>query len=299
MPSDFSLSNTYLTDDDHMYHLGILTNDDIIKRMHDVKFVVIGGKASRMKRFAYLLYEALGRPVNSELESNSNGVVALKDITKHAGRYTMFKVGPCLCGDHGIGAGSTSILLHEMFKLIHYSKAQDVKVIRVGSSGGLGVEPGTIVVTQQAYSSALEPFFTQVACGMNKRYESKTDRDLSQKLFNLAEDLKMPVTIGNTISTNDYFEEQARLDGALCSYTKEDKMLFLKKAYDECGVRNFEMESLVMAASCSRVNMKCAVVCVAYLDRFKGDYVTTDAKQIQQWEENILQLVCNFVKLSS
>ena len=40
MPSNFALSNTYLTDDDHMYHLGILTNDEIITRMHDVKVII-------------------------------------------------------------------------------------------------------------------------------------------------------------------------------------------------------------------------------------------------------------------
>ena len=46
----------------------------------------------------------------------------------------------------------------------------------------------------------------QVACGSNIHYESKTDDTLSEKLFSLAEDMKFPVAIGNTISTNDYYE---------------------------------------------------------------------------------------------
>jgi len=281
-----------------MYHLGILTNDEIIKRISDVKYVIIGGKSARMERFAYMLYDVLGKPANSEVETTSNGVTKLRNITQSAGRYSMFKVGPCLCGDHGIGSGSTSILLHEVFKLIHYAKATDVKFIRVGSSGGLGVQPGTLVITRQAYSAALEPFFTQLACGSSKHYESKTDAGVSEKLFNLGQDMNFPVAMGNTISTNDYYEEQCRLDGAFCSYTQEEKMAFLKKAHDECGVRNFEMESLVMTASCYRANLKCAVVCVAYLDRFHGDYVTSNDEQIHKWEENILQLVCNFIKQS-
>ena len=37
MTREFHLENQYLTDDDHMYHLGLLTSDEVIQRMHDVK----------------------------------------------------------------------------------------------------------------------------------------------------------------------------------------------------------------------------------------------------------------------
>lgn len=42
---------------------------------------------------------------------------------------------------------------------------------------------------------------------------------------------------------------QARLDGAFCSYTEEDKQDYLMKA-KEAGVCNIEMESSVFAAMC-------------------------------------------------
>lgn len=42
---------------------------------------------------------------------------------------------------------------------------------------------------------------------------------------------------------------QARLDGAFCSYTEEDKQDYLNKA-QEAGVCNIEMESSVFAAMC-------------------------------------------------
>ena len=51
------------------------------------------------------------------------------------------------------------------------------------------------------------------------------------------------------------YEEQGRLDGAICEYTQEDKMKFLQRAYD-LGVRNLEMESLGFAAFCQRLNIK-------------------------------------------
>lgn len=48
---------------------------------------------------------------------------------------------------------------------------------------------------------------------------------------------------------------QARLDGAFCSYTEEDKQNYLKEAY-AAGVRNIEMESSVFAAMCKLSGLK-------------------------------------------
>lgn len=48
---------------------------------------------------------------------------------------------------------------------------------------------------------------------------------------------------------------QGRLDGALCSFSPEDKLEYLRKAY-EAGVRNIEMESTVFAAMCRVCGLK-------------------------------------------
>lgn len=48
---------------------------------------------------------------------------------------------------------------------------------------------------------------------------------------------------------------QARLDGAFCDYTEEDKMNFLKRAHAR-GIANIEMESLCFAAMCHRAGVK-------------------------------------------
>ena len=63
---------------------------------------------------------------------------------------------------------------------------------------------------------------------------------------------------GNTISTDDYYEAQARMDGAFCDFTEKEKMDYLKKCHDEFGVRNFEMEATMMMAFCKRANISCA-----------------------------------------
>ena len=54
--------------------------------------------------------------------------------------------------------------------------------------------------------------------------------------------LNLRAELGNTISTDDYYEAQARMDGAFCSFTNSEKMDYLTKASNEFGVKNFEME---------------------------------------------------------
>ncbi len=65
---------------------------------------------------------------------------------------------------------------------------------------------------------------------------------------------------------------QARLDGAFCSYTKEDKLDYLQRL-NEGGVSNIEMESTCFAALTYMAGIRSAVVCVALLDRLNEDQV--------------------------
>jgi len=302
MTREFHLENQYLTDDDHMYHLGLLTSDEVIQRIHDVKFVCLGGKPRRMERFAGLLYKVLGEPANSEFEPTDKGASEerkLRDLSGHAGRYSMFKVGNCLCASHGIGMPSLSVVLHEILKLIHFAKCSDVRIFRLGTSGGIGIEPGTIVLTQKGYSGALEPYFTQTACGKKINYSAETDTELTEDLHKFIQDEGFKVQIGNTIATNDFYEEQARLDGSLCSYTKEEKEQFLKRAHEEFGVLNFEMESNLLSAYCRRAQVKCAIMCVTVVNRLITDNVTSDVDLIKQWEGNLLNVAAAYIKSKS
>lgn len=47
----------------------------------------------------------------------------------------------------------TQILLHEITKLLKYAGATDVLYMRIGTSGGVGLEGGTIVVSNQSVTT--------------------------------------------------------------------------------------------------------------------------------------------------
>ena len=54
---------------------------------------------------------------------NLNESCAQENIAASAGRYVMYKVGPILTLNHGMGMASLSIALHEVVKLLHYARA--------------------------------------------------------------------------------------------------------------------------------------------------------------------------------
>ena len=50
-----------------------------------------------------------------------------------------YSILPTLLHQHGIGRGSFSIMMTEIFKILHYADIDcDVRLFRIGTSGGLG-----------------------------------------------------------------------------------------------------------------------------------------------------------------
>ena len=90
----------------------------------------MGGQSKRMQRFANYMKDILGYKIPAGL--------ALNDITQATDRYSMYKVGPVLFVNHGIGCPSLSILLHELLKLLLYAECKDVEFFRIGTCGGIG-----------------------------------------------------------------------------------------------------------------------------------------------------------------
>ena len=120
-------------DDDHMHHLGVTKQAS--SSCTFIRYVAMGGSNDRMEQFAYKVAEKLGLP---------------KDEVKQIGtntRYVVFVVGPVMVASHGMGNPSISVVLTEICKLLNYAKA-DAVWIRMGTCGGIGLEPGTVVISE-------------------------------------------------------------------------------------------------------------------------------------------------------
>ncbi|MCJ8728769.1 hypothetical protein PDJAM_G00008210 [Pangasius djambal] len=274
--------------EDILYHLNLDTaTHDLPKQFGDVKFVCVGGSPWRMKSFIEYIAKELGL-------ADPKG--EYPNICEGTDRYAMYKVGPVLSVSHGMGIPSISIMLHELIKLLYHARCTDVTVVRIGTSGGIGLRPGTVVVTKQSVDAMFLPRFEQVVLGKTLVRSTELDVELAEELLQCSKDLaEFETVIGNTMCTLDFYEGQARLDGAFCSYTEEEKQNYLSEAY-AAGVRNIEMESSVFAAMCKLSNIRAAVVCVTLLDRQKGDQLTSSHEVLQSYQQRPQILVGHYIK---
>lgn len=142
---------------------------------------------------------------------------------------------------------SISILLHEVAKLLKYAGV-DCVWIRIGTCGGLGVEPGTCIVTTEALNGALEPWHESIVLGERVQRPTRLATELGNELVLTCKDLGLGAKLGKTLCCDDFYEGQARTDGAICDYDEDAKMAFLRRVSNEAGVVNIEMESLQFAA---------------------------------------------------
>ncbi|KER19431.1 hypothetical protein T265_11797 [Opisthorchis viverrini] len=276
-------SNPHLKhmEEDLLYHLGLSTKSvNFRKEFGDVKFVCVAGSAYRIKAFAQMLAKEAGLSTD------------LPNLAADGGRFVLYKVGAVLAADHGMGAPSISILLHEMFKLLHYAHCTDVTFIRLGTSGGIGVEPGTLVITTEALDTAFESFYSLRILGKTVKRPAPLDPNLADELYELAQTLpdNVPVVKGKTVCANDFYEEQARLDGAFCQFTESEKMAYLNQACS-MGVRNFEMECTCFAAQCYLAGVRAAIVCVTLVNRLESDQVRLNPKTYARIQQLPGQLV--------
>lgn len=269
---------------DVLYHLGLDSSMDL-SSFRDVRFVCMGGSAVRAAAFA----EDLRKRFCPELKGPPEPVGKTE-------RYHVYKIGPIISCSHGIGMPSMLIIMHEMAKLLHYAGAEDVVYIRIGTSGGIGSAPGTIVVTTCGVMGTLEPVYEAIELGERRRYGSQLDSALVPKLLAAAKEIDVPAESGMTMGTDDFYEAQGRLDGALRTwYTNEDKMVFLKKAYN-AGVRNIEMEAAAFGAFCQRAGIRGAIVCATLVNRLEGDQVTSTGEQLGKFSLDAQRVVAQFME---
>ncbi|VDN55135.1 unnamed protein product [Dracunculus medinensis] len=278
------LLNPILTKEnkDFLYHLGIeKSTTDLPKRFGDVKFVCTGGSSTRLALYAKWFAKDCGLDCSENL---CNG-----------DRFVMYKTGPVLWINVRIGVASLSIVLIEVIKLLHYAKAVDVTFFRIGTCGGIGIPPGTLVISTSAVNGELKQEYVQYIMGKRVTRPAILDENLRKEIGEFAQKIDISVVSGKTMACDDFYEGQARLDGAFCDYTANEKTNFLNHL-KELGIRNIEMESVCFAALLHRANIKAAIVCVTLIDRTKGDQIKINKLQYEEFESKPFNLIKLFIR---
>ncbi|KAB0394147.1 hypothetical protein E2I00_013916, partial [Balaenoptera physalus] len=235
--------------EDILYHFSLSTGThDFPTMFGDVKFVCVGGSPSRMKAFS--------KYVAVELGLDHPGA-DYPNICEGTDRYAMFKVGPVLLVSHGMGIPSIAIMLHELIKLLYHARCSGVTLIRIGTSGGIGLEPGSVVITRQAVDACFKQEFEQIVLGKRVVRNTHLDEGLVQELVRCSTDLgEFPTVVGNTMCTLDFYEGEGRAG-------------LLPGIPHRCGPR------IPFFALTWRLLFAAAVVCVTLLNRLEGDQISS------------------------
>jgi uridine phosphorylase len=276
--------------EDVYYHFGVASADPILEKLRDVRAVIMAGSGGRIKEFADR-WSAL---------NGGSEIVAFPKEDRFVTRFT----GGVLFASHGMGMPSASIALQELMRLVFFLKRGDLDAMaevfwcRVGTSGGVGLPGGTVVVSSEGLMADLKPYRLLRGGDGEYWFDGTFPSAAYDAIIAANEHTDFEVVSGKTVAGNEFFLEQFRLDGAVCFETPETKMAWLQWL-DENGVRNIEMEGAMLAGYLNHWGFpKFAMICCTLLNRLEGDQVTATPEELHKFSEDSGVALFNYLKAS-
>ena len=273
---------------DSYYHLGVTSADPVLERMRDLRAVIMGGSGARMDEFARLW----------SAEHAGAEVIAFPKEERFTTRYT----AGVLFISHGMGMPSAFIAVQELMRLVYFVKGGDLAALeevfwaRVGTSGGVGLPGGTIVVTTEGVMADLKPYRLLDGGDGLLWFDGTFPRGIVDAIIAANEGSGIPITSGRTVATNEFFIEQFRLDGAIRLADAERKMEWLRWL-DDNGVRNIEMEGAMLAAYMNHWGFpRFAMVCTTLLNRLEGDQVHSTPAELHEYSDRSGSVLFNYLR---
>jgi uridine phosphorylase len=280
-------------DDSHedvYYHFGVASSDPILKKLVGVQAVVMAGSGGRIKEFAVRW---------SELNGGSE-IVALPKEDRFVTRYT----AGVLFASHGMGMPSASIALQELMRMVFLLKRGNLEALdevfwcRVGTSGGVGLPGGTVVVSSEGLMADLRPYRLINGGAGEYWFDGHFPHATYEAIIAANEHTDFDIVSGKTVAGNEFFLEQFRLDGAIRLETPETKMGWLRWLHEN-GVANIEMEGAMIAGYLNHWGFsRFAMICCTLLNRLEGDQVTATPEQLHTFSEDSGAALFNYLAAS-
>ncbi len=159
-------------------------------------------------------------------------IVAFPKEDRFVTRYT----AGVLFASHGMGMPSASIALQELMRMVFFLKRGDLDAMdevfwcRVGTSGGVGLPGGTVVVSSEGLMADLKPYRLLNGGTGEYWFDGHFPAESCNAIIAANEHTDFEIISGKTVAGNEFFLEQFRLDGAICLETPESKMGWLTLA---------------------------------------------------------------------
>ncbi len=272
---------------DYYYHLGTSSDDPILSKFKNIKSVIMCGSGGRIKELA-----SKWSKLNKDAE-----IIALPKEDRFVTRYC----ADVLFASHGMGMPSASIAIQELMRLTYFLKDGNLDELdkifwcRVGTSGGVGVEGGDVIVTTESLMGDLKPY-RLINGGFGEYwFGGEFPPSVISDIINSTNNAKFNVVAGKTIGANDFFLEQFRLDGAVCMETSDSKMNWLTWIHEN-GVKNIEMEGPMIAGYLNHWGFsKFAMICCSIVNRLNGDQITSTPEELKSFDSNAATVLFNYL----
>jgi|GEM_PF-1295082 len=272
---------------DYLYNLNIPINSDTINTFHGIKYVCLQGSGDRAKSMAQKL---------AKLTIGVEKTFFIpQDLFKNS-YFEGYRVGNILSISHGMGALSVICLLHDLTRLMQICGNTDLQYIRIGTSGGVNIDPGSVVITNTAYQPDLTIGSNMILSGKEAVVSTQMNTSLSKDIIRAQpETLPFALYWGNTIAADDFYLGQCRFDGAIKpNYDEKMRQDYFKQILEK-NIYNFEMESVAMASFCNLANIPAAMITVTLLNRLDGDQVSTSATELDEFSERSRTVAINYL----
>lgn len=289
--------------DDPLYHFGLNKDMSLVESVDlkektlpelfgDTRMVCMGGSPLRAERF--------GKELATEFPEFGVDPASLQNLSLSPDRLHLYKVGPLLSVSHGMGIGSIRIEIHEMTKLLFYAGEDsrqildNVEYIRIGTSGGIGADIGAVILSRAGiHSRTLTAVDEIYRMGNTYQYPAVFNPELLQRIYALRGDIE--IVIGDTLTSNGFYEEEPNTHGALDEYTEEELQRDVPILI-AMGVRNVEMEATALAGFCgpTRANIPAADICTV-VDPI-GVPIKSSKADLKEFSCKAQQVVVNYIK---
>jgi uridine phosphorylase len=272
---------------DVYYHFGVSSDDPVMETLRDVRAIVLAGAGGRIEKFAQ----------QWSASHDDAPVIGLPKEERFVTRYC----NGVLFASHGMGMPSASIAVQELMRMVYFLKRGDLAAMdevfwaRVGTSGGVGLPGGSVVVTTEGVMADLKPYRVLNGGFGEYWFDGHFPLPVVAAIQAASAHVDFPVVAGRTVAGNEFFLEQFRLDGAVCMENEQTKAAWLAWIHSQ-GVRNIEMEGAMLAGYLNHWGFsRFAMICTCLLDRLGGDQVTASPAELDGYSENSGNVLMNYL----
>jgi uridine phosphorylase len=274
---------------DFIPYLNITINNNIIKQFSNIKYVILQGSAERTLHFANQLLLQLKNidPIYCQVNNLFNG-----------SSYVAYKVANALLVSHGMGNSSILTLLNTLKPLLHLcDNDNNIEYIRIGTSGGVGVEAGTVILTEHSYTADLINGYPIYQNNNKIIHPTTMSNKINQKIINSwqSQNHKFSLIEKNTMCADDFYLSQARMDGFInLDFNKIEQKNYLQKL-KENNIGNIEMESGALGYFANLHNLLATTISTTIVNRIDTDQVTITSQLVKEYSLRGQIVISNYL----